>query len=197
MFHRKSAYTYSDTLYKEALSSKSLSSNRNSLIYESFATSQAMSGIILDHLLEDEDDSRDTNFHNSFPSGSFGMLEVLLGGSNAYVDVRKRLFDEFAHTKAKKIKNAKAALPMDIAAGWFMLKALGGKITDAYGNDLDNLPLWSFDENGKWTDACQLSIVAAVTPEIHEEKMKKINAGFTELKSKFPNLQVAIFPGMD
>lgn len=150
-----------------------------SFVWETYSADPEKTGVVLRHLLSDN------NFSVTFPSGSYGTLQVVLGQHTHYVDARKRFFDQFSHLPIKITNSAKAALPMDIAAGWFMLQALGGKVTDAYGNDLDNLPLWSFDEQGRWTDDCQISVVAAISPEIHEKTMNKIEEGFAELYSRY------------
>jgi len=78
--------------------------------------------------------------------------------------------------------SSKCLFPMDIAAGWLMIRELGGKVTDGYGRPLDEVRLWVFEENGAWSHENEISLVAAITPELHQKAFDKLQEGFRSLE---------------
>lgn len=159
-----------------------LSPTNFSFGYESYSASPDFSGVILRHLQESDEDADDINVQVSFPSGSGSMLDIIKGERDIYVDPRDMLFKEFAGLPVKIGRRAKGAYPMDVAAGAFMLKALEAEVTNGKGEPLNDHYLWAFNEDGTWSDECQLSVVAARTPKLHAEAKRRVNNGMDELR---------------
>ena len=57
----------------------------------------------------------------------------------------------------------------------------------AFGKPLDNFRLWKFEDDGTWSTENQISQVTGVTPILHQKAMEKIEEGFRNLSSKYPN----------
>lgn len=111
-------------------------------------------------------------------SGGFNVLNVATKGKAA-IDIRQRMLDKFG-TLALANPNQKLTKfvsPLDMAAGAMMVEAMGGKITDAYGNPLTKKPLWLFQKDGSWDPAVFTSIVAAPSPELHDQLMEAVEIG--------------------
>ncbi len=111
-------------------------------------------------------------------SGGFNVLNVATKGKAA-IDVRQRMLDTFG-TLALANPNQKITKfvsPLDMAAGAMMVEAMGGKITDAYGNPLNKKPLWIFQKDGSWDPEVFISIVAAPSPQLHAQLMESVEMG--------------------
>lgn len=146
-----------------------------SMTTESYSFNKMITGAIYDPL------ARSVGYEISAPSGSWSAASLVRGHNEIQVDVRDRLirdFPEFGNVIKYDPVKSKGGYPMDVAASVTMIEELGGKVTDAYGNSLSDKPLWGFDEKGDWHPGNQISIVAAITPQLHDLAMQKINEGF-------------------
>lgn len=154
-----------------------------SLVYETYSMSPTYTGIVIEPLI------KETSFKTEYPSGSYSALTLVRGQNELHVDVRKRLIDDFPNLPVALKLVSKSLFPMDVAAGWLMIKELGGKVTDAYGNGLDDVRLWLFDRDGKWSKDNQISWVAAISSQLHKLGLEKIEEGFKRLAKKitFPS----------
>lgn len=116
-----------------------------SMVHETYSVSAQYDGVVMDSLLAA------ISFETRFPSGSYSALTLVRGQNELHVDLRRRLIDEFPELPIAYKSSSKALSPMDIAAGWLMIQELGGKVTNAYGNPLDERRLWAFDSQGAWS----------------------------------------------
>jgi myo-inositol-1(or 4)-monophosphatase len=105
-----------------------------------------------------------------FTSSSYSLTRIITGQLDSHVDVGHRivqdnpeLIEEFLNVGHGKIVTL---FPYDIAAAAFILIKVGGVVTDAYGQSLDNMPLIT-DKSLKE----QCSIIAASNSSLHEKIM--------------------------
>jgi len=150
-----------------------------SITTESYSFNKMITGAVYDPLL------RSVGYEISAPSGSWSAGSLVRGHNEIQVDVRDRLsrdYPEYAADIKYDFVKSKGGYPMDVAASVVMIEELGGKVTDAYGNSLKDKPLWGFDEKGNWNAGNQISIVAAITPRLHEKALRKIDEGFEQVE---------------
>lgn len=146
-----------------------------SLVFEPASVSLELVGKVLDPLL------REVHFYTVYPSGSYGALTLVRGQNELHVDIRTKLLRDFPHLPVATKPIPKPLYTMDIAAGWLMIYELGGIVTDADGQKLDNTKLWQFKEDGSWSEDCQISWVAAMTASLHQQALEKLKEGFGSL----------------
>ena len=147
---------------------------------ESYSFNMKYTGIVHDPLM------RAMQYQISAPSGSWSVGSLVRGHNEVQVDVRDRIARDYPNhpdIKYDPVKS-KGGYPMDVAASVLMIQELGGKVTDAYGNDISPFPLWSFDNEGNWNSGNQLSLVSAITPELHLQALDKIQEGFRNLEEE-------------
>lgn len=142
------------------------------LVYETYSMDPEYLGVIIKPL------AREISFKTEFPSGSYAALSVVRGQNEIDVDVRRRLVLDYPSLPVALKPSSKSLSPMDIASGWLMIQELGGKVTDAYGNPLDQVKLWQFNKDGSWSLENQISFIAAITPVLHQKAFEKLQEGF-------------------
>jgi myo-inositol-1(or 4)-monophosphatase len=145
-----------------------------SAVYQPYGISLEYQGKVLDPLL------RAIGFTQTYPSDSYYALSLIRGQNEIYLNIVNRILNNFPHL-AISYGHAKSLYPMDIAAGWLMIKELGGKVTDAYGLSIDSVRLWKFTEDGSWSQDNQISLIAASNETLHSEVVQKIEEGFAKL----------------
>ncbi len=145
------------------------------MAYENYGVRESFLGRIIDDL------RGKTQSSSVYVAASFGLLSLVRGQNDLYLDVRARLLKECPRAALKL--HPKCMQPYDIAAPWLMLKELGGVAMDAYGKSLDDRPLWVFNQDGSWSSEGDISLVAAVTPQLHAQAMKAISSGFSKLRT--------------
>lgn len=148
--------------------------SQTNLVWEFFSTNIDKIGTIMAPL---------TNSVRSsmvYPCGSYMALSVIRQGK-IHADVRKKAYDLFGD-KTEIVKNGtrvvKFLTPMDVAASYNMIRQLGGVVTDADGNSLDEKPLWLLDENNTFKLEGSIDWVAAPTLKLHRQTIAKLNEGF-------------------
>lgn len=146
-----------------------------SLVFESASVSLELVGKVLDPLLEE------VHFYTVYPSGSYGALSLVRGQNELHVDIRTKLLQDFSHLPVATKPIPKPLYTMDIAGPYLMIKELGGVITDADGQPLDNIRLWRFNNDGSWSEDCQISWVAAMSALLHQQALEKLREGFARL----------------
>lgn len=151
-----------------------------SITFETYSMSNELLGVVIDPLLSE------VSFKTESPSGSYSALSVIRGQNELDIDVRRRAVQDFPNLQIMIKQGGKALTPMDIAPEFLMLKELGMTVSDAYGNSLDDVRLWQFNEDGSWSLENQISMVAAATPTLHQKAIEKIEEGFRNLRQKYP-----------
>lgn len=147
-----------------------------SVVMESYSMTLQYVGVVMDPLVAE------VGFKTDYPSGSYSSLTLVRGANEIHVDVRKRIVDDFSHLRVMAKPSSKALFPMDVASCWLMINELGGEVTDAYGQSLNNVRLWQFEKNGSWSSKNQISWVAALNKTLHQKTMGKLKEGFANLK---------------
>lgn len=147
----------------------------STLVYETYSMSPTYTGIVIEPLV------KEISFKTEYPSGSYSALTLVRGQNEIHVDVRKRLIEQFPKLPIALKSNSKSVFPMDIAAGFLMIRELGGKVTDGYGKRLDKVKLWEFDKNGSWASDNEISIIGSISPHLHKLTLGKIEEGFKNL----------------
>lgn len=118
-----------------------------------------------------------------FGSAAFNTARIVAGRLDAYVDVGRRVLDEFPETEAAFLEvgagTIGSTVPSDVAAAALILEEAGGVITHADGRSLASHPaLGSSRAEG-------LAIVAAASAELHCELLGAVDRGMTHLGSWF------------
>lgn len=115
-------------------------------------------------------------------SATFGIIGVVSGRFDAYVDHGQRLIDELPQTRALFEAIADGAVlnnnPYDVAAGILIAKEAGLVCSDAAGKSLDERPLV-----GSGADFC-VSTVVSCTPELHAEIIGYLDRGIDRLEAR-------------
>lgn len=155
-----------------------------SLVYETFSMSPTFTGIVAEPLV------REISFKTEFPSGSYSALTLVRGQNDVHVDLRKRLTKDYPKLPVALKPNSKSVFPMDVAAGWLMIKELGGKVTDAKGESLDDVKLWDFDEAGTWSSDNEISWVGAINEALHAKALQLVEKGFEDLDRRIKEQKI-------
>jgi myo-inositol-1(or 4)-monophosphatase len=107
-----------------------------------------------------------------FNSASFSITRVITGQLDAYVDIGNRLLRDHPATEPAFRAAGRGSIlhlfPYDIAASVHLARRAGVTITDAYGDQLDDMKLLDLDPFN------QRSCVAASTPELHKALLDSI-----------------------
>jgi myo-inositol-1(or 4)-monophosphatase len=113
-------------------------------------------------------------------SATFGMMGVVTGRFDAYVDHGQRLIDDVPATKSLFEDIAGGAIlnnsPYDIAAALLIAKEAGCVVTDAAGDDLGSRPLVGSG------DGFTVSTLAVCTPDLHADIVSRIDRGIDRLR---------------
>lgn len=142
---------------------------------ETYSLKMEFLGKVLDPLLSK------IHHASSYTSASYKIFSTIRGQYEFSIDIRKRIAKDFPKLPYSTNSFPKLLYPMDVSAGWLMIKEIGGKVTDAYNKPLDNFKLWEFDKNGAWSSKNQISWISAITPELHKLAFTKIEEGFKKL----------------
>lgn len=146
------------------------------MAYENYGVSEKLLGTIIDEL------RREVQSASVYVAGSFGVLSLVRGQNELYVDVREQLLKEYPHLPVALKPHTKCLQPYDIAAPWLMLNEIGGVATTTDGTPLNDLPLLVFEPDGSWSSKGNISLVAATTPQLHAQAMACIQLGFSRLQ---------------
>lgn len=102
----------------------------------------------------------------AFSSSSFALTRILAGQLDAYIDLGARIYKDFPSTredfKKAGLGRVIGIFSYDIAAAYLLMKEAGCPITDAYGNELEGVPLLDVSEENI------LSCIAASNSSLHE-----------------------------
>ena len=114
-------------------------------------------------------------------SATFNITRIVTGQLDAYVDVGRRVLDEFPQTEGAFLAvgdgNVCTNFPYDVAAAALVLTEAGGVITHADGRPLDDHPAVG---SGR---AEGLAVLAAASAELHAELLEAVNRGITHFGS--------------
>jgi hypothetical protein len=103
------------------------------------------------------------------------MTRVITGQLDAVIEPSTLLYQELPALRAEFERVGAGSLltnpPYDIAAAWRLLKDVGAVVTDARGNELDDLPLLGSGPEH------QTSFVASANPALHAEVLAAVAAG--------------------
>jgi myo-inositol-1(or 4)-monophosphatase len=114
-------------------------------------------------------------------SATFNITRIVTGQLDAYVDVGRRVLDEFPETEGAFLAvgdgNVCTNFPYDVAAAALILEEAGGVITHA-----DGRPLASHPAVGS-SRAEGLAVLAAASPELHAALLEALDRGMTHLRS--------------
>jgi myo-inositol-1(or 4)-monophosphatase len=107
-----------------------------------------------------------------FNSASFSITRIVTGQLDAYVDIGNRILRDHPETEARFRAAGRGRIlhlfGYDIAASVYLARRAGVTITDAYGRDLDDMPLVGV------APADQRSCIAASTPDLHRSLLDGI-----------------------
>jgi myo-inositol-1(or 4)-monophosphatase len=114
-------------------------------------------------------------------SATFNITRIVTGQLDAYVDVGRRVLDEFPQTEGAFLAvgdgNVCTNFPYDVAAAALVLTEAGGVISHADGRPLDDHPAVG---SGR---AEGLAVLAAASAELHGELLDALNRGITHFGS--------------
>jgi myo-inositol-1(or 4)-monophosphatase len=114
-------------------------------------------------------------------SATFGMMGVVTGRFDAYVDHGQRMIDDIPSTRRLFEEIADGAVlnnnPYDVAAAKLICEEAGLPVTDAAGASLDDRPLV-----GSGADYCVSTVVGA-TAELHAELIGYLDRGIERLRT--------------
>jgi myo-inositol-1(or 4)-monophosphatase len=113
-------------------------------------------------------------------SATFGMMGVVTGRFDAYVDHGQRLIDDVPSTKQLFADVAGGAIlnnsPYDVAAALLICREAGCVVSDAAGGELDGKPLVGSG------DGFTVSTLAVCTTQLHAEIVAKLDRGIARLR---------------
>lgn len=113
-------------------------------------------------------------------SATFGMMGVVTGRFDAYVDHGQRMIDDVPATRQLFTDIADGAVlnnnPYDVAAAKLICDEAGLPVTDAAGRSLGPRRLV-----GSGADYCVSTLVAA-TPQLHDELVRFLDRGIERLR---------------
>lgn len=114
-------------------------------------------------------------------SATFNITRIVTGQLDAYVDVGRRVLDEFPQTEGAFLAvgdgNVCTNFPYDVAAAALVLTEAGGVITHADGRSLDDHPAVG---SGR---AEGLAVLAAGSAALHALLLEAVDRGITHLGS--------------
>jgi myo-inositol-1(or 4)-monophosphatase len=115
-------------------------------------------------------------------SATFGMMGVVTGRFDAYVDHGQRLIDDVPSTKPLFEAIAGGAIlnnsPYDVAAALLICTEAGCAVTDARGESLESRPLVGSG------DGYTVSTLASCTRELHSEILSYLDRGIDRLRER-------------
>jgi myo-inositol-1(or 4)-monophosphatase len=137
------------------------------------------SAVVLEELIDESGVSGGTF---DLGSATFGMMGVVTGRFDAYVDHGQRLIDDIPATRPMFEAIADGAVlnnnPYDVAAALLICEEAGCPATDAGGRPLSGRRLV-----GSGADYC-VSTLVACTPELHKELVGALDRGIDKLRKK-------------
>jgi myo-inositol-1(or 4)-monophosphatase len=114
-------------------------------------------------------------------SATFNITRIITGQLDAYVDVGRRVLDEFPQTEGAFLAvgdgNVCTNFPYDVAAAALVLTEAGGVITHADGRPLDDHPAVG---SGRGEG---LAVLAAASTDLHAELLDALDRGITHFGS--------------
>lgn len=119
-------------------------------------------------------------------SAAFAMTRVVTGQLDAYVDHGQRMYEDvpstreaFEHLGGGSVLNNS---PYDVAAALVICREAGCPVTDARGEPLEGRPLIGDDAT------VQVSTIAACTPDLHAELLRRVDEGIVRLQRWNPSM---------
>jgi myo-inositol-1(or 4)-monophosphatase len=135
-------------------------------------------GVVLEELV-DRSGMRGGYF--DLGSATFNITRIVTGQLDAYVDVGRRVLDEFPQTEGAFLAVGDGSVctnfPYDVAAAALILSEAGGIITLADGRTLDAHPAVGSSR------AEGLAVLASASVELHERLLEAIDRGMAHLGS--------------
>ena len=117
-------------------------------------------------------------------SSAFNMTRVISGQLDAVIEPSSLIYQELPELQAKFERIGGGAVltnpPYDIAGAWVLLKEAGAIVTDARGEQLDDLPLLGSGPEH------QTSFVASATAALHDAILEQVRDGIGRLRSRLP-----------
>jgi myo-inositol-1(or 4)-monophosphatase len=112
-------------------------------------------------------------------SATFNMTRLVTGQLDAYVDIGRRIVDEYPQTESMFRAVGEGALctnvPYDVAAAALVVREAGGVVTRADGRPYDDHPaVGSGDGYG-------IAVLASSNAELHERLLAALATGFERL----------------
>ena len=112
-------------------------------------------------------------------SATFNMTRIVTGQLDAYVDVGRRIVDEYPETEAAFLEVGEGAVctnfPYDVAAAVLIVQEAGGVATHADGRSLDAHPAVGSSR------AHGLAVLAAASAELHGALLVAVDRGMYRL----------------
>lgn len=116
-------------------------------------------------------------------SAAFGIMHVVAGGLDVYVDVGQRMADEVETVRELFLEVGGGAIlnnyPYDLAASVLIADECGACCTDAYGRTLDSYPLIPSGGGG------QISAVVSGNETLHRKVIELLDLGMARLKDRY------------
>jgi myo-inositol-1(or 4)-monophosphatase len=114
-------------------------------------------------------------------SATFNMTRLVTGQLDAYVDIGRRLVDEFPSLESQFRTVGEGSVctnfPYDVAAAGLIVHEAGGVVTHADGRSLDEHPaVGSGDGYG-------LAVLAAASPALHARLLEAVDLGFERVRA--------------
>jgi myo-inositol-1(or 4)-monophosphatase len=135
-------------------------------------------GVVLEELV-DRSGMRGGYF--DLGSATFNITRIVTGQLDAYVDVGRRILDEYPRTEAAFLAVGDGSVctnfPYDVAAAALVLEEAGGVITHADGRSLADHPAVG---SGR---AEGLAVLAAASAPLHALLLDALDRGITHLGS--------------
>lgn len=100
---------------------------------------------------------------------SYGLLSLARGTIEAVIDARLRILEEFPELVPEINRRFKISTTLDIAGVYPIAKLSKVIITNAYGDSLDNTPIW---EEKDFNSPIRISCVASSSQKLHDEIYK-------------------------
>jgi myo-inositol-1(or 4)-monophosphatase len=114
-------------------------------------------------------------------SATFNMTRLVTGQLDAYVDIGRRLVDEFPELEPLFRAVGEGAVctnfPYDVAAAGLIVTEAGGVVTRADGRPLDEHPAVGSG------DAFGLAVLAAASPALHAQLLAAVDLGFEQVRA--------------
>ena len=116
-------------------------------------------------------------------SAAFGIVRVVTGEMDAYVDVGQRIYEDIPALRERFLELGHGSIlnnySYDVAAAALIASECGAIVTDARGEDLSGYPLVPSLRGG------QISIVVSSNRELHELILESIDRGIDKLKKRY------------